>query len=285
MVTGGTGFIGRALVGELRRRGSEVIGLGSGNGWIDDPAIWQTVGVGEIEWLFHLAGRTYVPDSWEDPVGFLRTNVLGTANVLEFCRARKVPVTYVSAYLYGQPESLPIDENAPVRPNNPYAMSKWISERMCEFYARAHGLNVTVIRPFNVHGVGQDDRFLIPTIVKQALFDDVITVKDLRPKRDYVYLDDLVEALILTMGRAGGYSVYNIGSGVSLSVQDIIDVVQSAARTKKRVSCTDTVRRNEIDDVVADISRARQHLGWHPRHSFAEGISRIVEAASGARNE
>lgn len=282
LVTGATGFIGAALVTELRHRGESVIGLGSRDGRIDEPDTLERAAPGVIRWIFHLAGRVFVPDSWENPLEFTRVNTLGAHNVLEFGRKRKVPVTHVSSYLYGRPDALPIPEHAPAKADNPYALSKLMAEQACECYGRTHGMPVTVIRPFNVYGPGQDDRFLIPSIVRQALHTDAIAVADLKPRRDYVYLDDLVEALILTMEHPEGYHIFNIGSGESFSVQQVIDIVQQAAGTRKKVHCDLQARPFEIDDVVADISRARQHLAWRPRHSFAEGIGKVVAAARGS---
>lgn len=283
LVTGAGGFVGCALASRLEQTGHSVIALRSSDGRIEDPQTWRSFRSDGIGWVFHLAGKTFVPDSWDDPVGFLGTNALGAANALEFCRLHSVPLTYVSAYVYGQPRSLPIREDAPVQPNNPYALSKRTAEMLCEFYSCTHGVPVAVIRPFNVYGHGQDERFLIPRVVKQALFDEAIRVDDLRPKRDYIFAEDLVEALLLTMKAPRGFSVYNIGSGVSLSVQQVIDFVQQAARTNKKVVCNNRVRPNEMNDVVADISRAQEVLGWHPRHSFEQGIAIMVVAASGAK--
>lgn len=279
LVTGATGFVGRALVSGLREKGHSVVGLGSRDGQIDDPAIWERTVPGDVGWIFHLAGKIFVPDSWVDPLEFSRVNTLGALNVLEFGRRRKLPVTYVSSYLYGRPEKLPIDEDSPARPNDPYALSKWMAEQACEFYRRSYAMPITVLRPFNVYGPGQSSRLLVASVVRQALFEEVIAVQDLGPRRDYVYVDDLVEALLLTMGQPHPQGVYNIGSGESFSVQQVIDAVQRAAGTRKNVSCAQVTRPFEIDDVVADISRARKHLGWQPRHTFSEGIGKMVDAA------
>lgn len=285
LVTGASGFIGKALVARLRKHPVEVVGLSSSDGDIAEPDTLHNLAGGSFSHIFHLAARTFVPDSWNFPHAFYQTNVLGTVNVLEFCKTNGVPLTYLSAYLYGHPESLPVKEDSPVRPNNPYALSKYLGEQLCSFYSNAHCQPITVIRPFNVYGVGQNERFLIPAVVKQALFDDTITVKDLRPRRDYIYLDDLVEALVLTMKSPPGYRVYNIGSGASSSVREIIDIVQSAAHTSKKIVCDDLRRPNEINDVIADISRAQENLGWQPRHSFPAGIRKIVQVALGEKYE
>ncbi len=277
MVTGASGFIGKALVSNLKAQDWGVQSVGSVDGDIASRETLTKFGKQNISHVFHLAGKTFVPDSWEDTQSFFHTNVLGTINVLEFCRNHRIPMTFVSAYVYGLPDSLPIDENSAIQPNNPYALTKRLAEETCEFYASAYDLPVTTLRLFNTYGIGQAARFLIPTIISQVLnAGENIVVKDLAPKRDYVYLDDLVNALITTLDKPRGYRVYNIGSGVSLSVQEVVDIVQDIAGTQKEIVCDNLTRTNELMDVVADISKARNELGWNPRLSFREGVENLI---------
>lgn len=279
LVTGASGFIGRSLTSRLKAQGWDVAQADSAIGDIASQVTLDKFAQQDIAHVFHLAGKTFVPDSWNDPHAFCQTNVLGTANVLEFCRKKRIPLTYLSAYVYGHPDSLPIGEDSPVRPSNPYALTKRLAEETCEFYASAHELPVITIRPFNVYGIGQAANFLIPAIISQVLTDgEEIIVKDLGPRRDYVYLEDLVTALLATLDKPGGYRVYNIGSGVSLSVQEVIDVIQDIAHTRKKVVCDTAVRTNELMDVVADITRAERELGWCPETSFHAGIENIIRS-------
>jgi nucleoside-diphosphate-sugar epimerase len=276
LVTGATGFIGRRLAHRLGLEACDVVGLGSRDGDIASPSTLEKFADREFLHVFHLAGKTYVPDSWTDPHAFYRANVLGTANVLEFCRRGRFALTFVSAYLYGQPKRLPIPESSAVAPNNPYALSKHLAEELCRFYSEVHGTRVTVVRPFNAYGPGQPDRFLIPTIVKQVLHADEIVVQDLSPKRDYLYLDDLVDGLVKTLPCRGAFNAYNFGTGTSMSVRDVIDSVQDVAGTRKNVRCDSAVRPGEIPDVVADCSKAMRELDWRPQHSFREGIRKTL---------
>lgn len=279
LVTGASGFIGRALASRLKAQGRDVVLIGSADGDIASRETLAMFTQQDIAHVFHLAGKTFVPDSWDDPQAFCQTNVLGTVNALEFCRKNRIPMTYVSAYVYGHPDSLPIGENSAIRPSNPYALTKRLAEEACEFYASAYDLPVTTIRPFNVYGIGQAEHFLIPAIISQALDSGgKIVVKDLAPRRDYVYLEDLVTALLATLDKPGGYRVYNIGSGVSLSVQEVIDAIQGVACTHKKVVCDNAARTNELMDVVADISKAGNELGWHPGFSFHAGIENIIRS-------
>lgn len=277
LITGSQGFLGSALKRKIIASGLPVLELDAVHGDISNETVFDHYKDEDISHLFHLAGKTFVPDSWERPYEFYRTNVMGTANVLEFCRKKRIALTYVSAYLYGHPECLPIPEKHPIAPNNPYAHSKYLAEQLCEFHAKHFKIKITILRPFNIYGVGQNKLFLIPHIIHQALYEDVIKVKDLLPKRDYVYLDDVVEALILTRNAAVDFSVYNIGAGYSLSVQEIIETVQKILGTNKPIRSDNIVRQNELADVIADISRARQELQWQPRCSFHDGIKKILE--------
>lgn len=277
LVTGASGFIGRALSFRLKANGHDVLAVDSAVGDIASKGTMLQFAQQDITHFFHLAGKTFVPDSWADPLEFFQTNVQGTVNALEFCRKKHIPITYVSAYVYGHPDSLPIGESNAIRPSNPYALTKRLAEEACEFYAKTYDLPVTSIRPFNVYGIGQAERFLIPTIICQVMgAGREIIVKDLAPKRDYIYLEDLVTALIATLHKTSGYSIYNIGSGVSLSVKEVIGIIQDVASTNKKIICDQVIRANELMDVVADISKAEEELAWHPEHSFRLGIEKII---------
>ena len=135
-----------------------------------------------------------------------------------------------------------------------------------------------IIRPFNIYGPGQDDRFLVPGIIRQVLDGREVVVDALAPRRDYVYVDDLVDALVLSYSRSPiGLTVLNIASGHSLSVGDVIAVVQHAAGTNLPVFTRDISRPHELADVVGDPSRAQQVLGWRPATSIEEGMSRCLK--------
>jgi nucleoside-diphosphate-sugar epimerase len=273
-VTGASGFIGRALCQSLRLQGYEVVELTGADGDIAEPATLSHIK--PVQHVFHLAGRTFVPESWTDPSGFYRVNVLGTANVLNFCRKHGARLTFISAYVYGVPERLPVSEKCVPRPNNPYALSKHLAEQVCAFYADQHGMDVTVVRPFNIFGPGQKAHFLIPRIISQVRERKTIRVKDLAPRRDYIYIDDLVDALTKTLSGPGGYDVFNIGSGISLSVRELIAAIQSVAGTGLSVVSEDEVRSNEINDVYADTSKAQELLGWTPNLTFHQGVEKMI---------
>lgn len=278
LVTGATGFIGRALVARLRSENREVIALGSVDGDIAAAGTLAGYRGREFRCVVHLAGRSYVPDSWAKPAEFMRVNVGGIENVLEFCRGVQAPLVCMSAYIYGAAARQPISEDVAPQPNNPYATSKHLAEQACESCAEQHGLPVTVLRPFNVYGPGQNERFLVPTIVRQVAEGKAIEVLDLRPRRDWVFVEDVVDAVVAAAQKPGGYRVYNIGSGVSVSVEELIRRVQGLALTELPVRSKGETRQQEIADAVANISKARRELGWSPRTLLSEGLRRCIEA-------
>ena len=191
LVTGANGFIGSHLVPALRAAGYLVSTHSTRQGDIRNCTL-DFEGIGHV---FHLAARTFVPDSWSDPLSFYEVNLLGTVNVLEFCRSHGTSLTLISSYVYGPPARLPISEDEPLRAFNPYSHTKILAEETALYYQRQFAVPVTIIRPFNVYGPGQDRRFLIPTILWQAIDPGqaAIEVADLNPRRDYIFIADLVD--------------------------------------------------------------------------------------------
>lgn len=135
LVTGANGFIGVALVNALKGKGFNVLTFDSFDGDISEIELIKKYENENIEHIFHLAAKTFVPDSWDNPLSFYKTSVLGTNNILELCRKKNASLTFVSAYLYGKPEKLPISEFDEIQSNNPYAHSKYLAEELCKFYS------------------------------------------------------------------------------------------------------------------------------------------------------
>ena len=269
LVTGADGFIGAHLVPALLAAGYSIFTHSTREGDIRNCSL-SFEGVGHV---FHLAARTFVPDSWSAPLSFYEVNVLGTVNVLEFCRACGASMTLMSSYVYGQPTRLPISEDDPLGAFNPYSHTKILAEETGRYYQRQFGVPVTVVRPFNVYGPGQDRRFLIPKILTQAIDPglEVMVVADLRPRRDYLFISDLIRLLVSTAFRREG-GVFNAGSGLSWGVEEVISVVNGLLAAPKTVQAKGPMRQDEVLEVIADISRARHSFGWEPRVPFRDGL-------------
>jgi nucleoside-diphosphate-sugar epimerase len=282
LVTGASGFVGTHLVRELQRRGERVVTHSTRDG---DLSRTEPTAEG-IRHVYHLAARTYVPESWLNPRDFYEANVLGTVNVLEFCRKNGISLTLLSSYVYGRPGRLPISEDHPLQAFNPYSHSKILAEQAAQFYQSAFRVPVTIVRAFNLYGPSQANHFLIPALITQALSPEceAITVDDLRPKRDYIFIDDLISLLVILLDQLDAGGIYNAGSGVSVSVQELAELVVRLAATGKCVQSRERHRQDEVFDTVADISRARDLLNWSPRVGIEEGLRRTMDSYRAAMN-
>ena len=275
LVTGASGFIGRPLSERLEQAGCTVVRHSDADG---DIASCALPGKG-VNHVYHLAARTFVPDSWSAPLPFYATNVLGTVNVAELCRRHGASLTVLSSYVYGRPRFLPITEEHPLAAFNPYGHTKLLVEEVCRFYAQQFGIQATIIRPFNVYGPEQSGNFLIPTLLRQVLDPQAreVSIADDRPKRDYLFLDDLIDLMLQTMN-PHGCDAYNAGSGCSVSPRELAELILQAAGVEKPVVSRGEVRSDEVLDTVADVGKAKRIFGWEPRVPLAEGLRRIVKA-------
>jgi len=283
LVTGASGFVGKHLVEELRSQGAEVFALDSRGPDPIDIRNWQAVKgfgskLGRLDLVYHLAALMFVPYSFENPRETYEVNVLGTLNVLELCRLQRVPkLVFASSYVYGEPQYLPVNEEHPLNPGSPYARSKVLGEDLCKAYHEDYGLRCTMMRVFNIYGEGQSGDSLIPSILRQ-LPSGKVELMDPEPRRDFLYVTDVVQAYL----RAGeydraGFNVFNIGSGASYSVDDIVRLVLQAWGREAEIRYRHQRRKSEVMDVVADFRKAKTELGWEPRVTLEQGIRRYVE--------
>ncbi|GAB4292411.1 MAG: SDR family NAD(P)-dependent oxidoreductase [Myxococcota bacterium] len=275
-VTGSSGFLGSRLAVRLKELDIEIIELDIRSG-VDLTDWRRLMGVEKSDVVIHLAARTFVPASYENPREFYSANIISTLNALELARKFRAKFIFASSYVYGVPEYLPIDENHPTKPFNPYAQSKIICEQLCAGYHRDFGMNIVIFRPFNLYGPGQDERFLIPTIIKQARSGSVM-LKDPKPKRDWIFVDDAKEAFVKALYYdKSEFEVFNLGSGKSSSVEEIVAVLRKYVQGDFKVAFTGEERKFEVMDTVADISKARRLLGWNPGIELEEGIKKCLE--------
>lgn len=279
LVTGATGFVGSALSDRLQAEGVRVLRTSASLGQdLRDPAPFRSFLRSGVGTVYHAAARTSVYSSWEDPSAFYLVNTVGTQKALEFCRAVGARFFYCSAYVYGAPRYLPIDEEHPVQPSSPYAHSKWLGEEICRFYLEHWQVPVTISRAFNIFGAGQSPRFLIPSLVQQLIGGDVLRVRSASPRRDFVYIDDLVEACIVLSGGPFDGAIYNIGSGTSTSVREVIAALEQIVGHPIPYEETGSLRQDEIMEVVAGCRLIREGR-WRPLVSFDEGLDRVVRSA------
>jgi nucleoside-diphosphate-sugar epimerase len=274
LVTGARGFIGARLVRALRAGGNEVIAHDMEEGDLaSGPPAYP-----RASHVYHLAARASVTESWNATADYYRTNVLATVNVLEFCRRVSAPVTFVSSYVYGPPNQLPVSEDHPLSAFNPYSHTKIVAEDICRYYARQFEIPTAIIRPFNIYGPGQPSWLLIPKLVSQAVDPAAraFQVLDARPRRDYVYVEDLVSLLLAAPPQPEVFTC-NAGSGRSYSIAEITDILNTMRNDPIPVVADGVERRSEVMDVVADIERARS-IGWEPYTSLEQGLRHMFDA-------
>lgn len=281
LVTGARGFIGRRLCAALRAQGHDLLEFDVSDGDLKQQEVLSAFD--RVDFVFHLAARTYVPDSWLEPHSYYANNVMGTVTALEYCRAHQIPFVTLSTYVYGEPRYLPLDEGHPLKAVSPYHESKLLCESLCAFYAEQYKMDIRVLRPFNVYGAGQREEFLLPKIMKQALDPSLseIVVFDLEPKRDYIYIDDLIQALVCTLKPWKGYELFNIGTGESVSVKEAIESVLRATGIHKPYKATNQSRQGEVSDCRADIRLAERVLDYRPRFKLEEGLKQWYREISG----
>jgi nucleoside-diphosphate-sugar epimerase len=280
LITGVDGFIGSHLANYLDDK-SDVLVARRSDGDIRLGETWNSFP--KVDTVIHLAEKNSVLESWTCPGSYISSNINSITNALEFCKKNNCGIIYLSSYLYGNCGELPINESYPVHASNPYAFSKILTEKVCNFYFNHYHVPVTIIRPFNVYGNGQSENFLIPSLITKILDDNhqEIVVEDLAPRRDYIYIDDLIELISLCMSGTNGFHLYNAGSGKSYSVLEVINIIQEILNIDKKIITKNNKRPNEINNCVADISLANKDLAWTPRWDLHHGLSQIIKIRQG----
>ena len=274
LVTGTSGFIGSHLIKLLSEKNIEVTSLNRQEG---DIRTLDLEKYGEQNQIVHLANMNFIPASWENPGNFFSVNIDGTRNILEFCRKNKTRLIYISSYVYGRPNYLPIDEKHPLSGINPYMKSKIIAEELVQFYHEYLNVPSIIIRPFNIFGKGQSNSFLIPTIVNQLQKESsTIQVQSLKPKRDFLHINDFNKAIYEVLKHTHLKGIYNVGSGKSYSVQEIINGFSEILDHTISYSEDKFERTNEVMNVVADISKIMNDTNWSPSLSLKEGLSLVL---------
>lgn len=282
VVTGENGFTGRYLVNALRDLNSSTVSLKDQDGRrLDlrdrDRIKGRIKELGDIDIIYHLAAKTSVIASYENPHATYETNLFGTLNILELCRLCDIDkVVYASSYVYGTPRYLPIDEKHMTDPPNPYSRSKLLAEELCKSYHEDFGIKCIILRPFNIYGPGQRSDFLIPKVISSLSSGEVV-VRDLEPKRDFVYITDMINAYIKAGEYQSDFDIFNIGYGKSYSVKEIIEKIIRIYGSNIRVACEGERRRNEIMDCYANTAKARVLLGWKPLIDIDEGLKMMLK--------
>jgi GDP-4-dehydro-6-deoxy-D-mannose reductase len=254
---------------------------------LDAAATRDAVAAARPDVVYHLAARAHVGESWSDPAATLHDNVAITLNVLEAVRAEASEATVVavsSGEVYGPPARLPVDETAPLRPQNPYAVSKASADLLAGFEADAHGLRVIRARPFNHSGPGQDPAYAIASFAKQVARgldarEDPIRIVTGSPdtRRDYTDVRDVVRAYRLLAARAEP-GVYNICSGRTASTSELVAALATAAGVRVQHEIDPALLRpHEVMELRGSYDVLRDATGWEPEIPLEQTLSDALD--------
>jgi GDP-4-dehydro-6-deoxy-D-mannose reductase len=284
-VSGGAGFAGRHLLALLD---DDVVAPTRAElDLLDAEAVRAAVRDARPERVFHLAALASVGHSWRAPREVLEANVSMTVNLLEAVR-REAPdaavVLVSSGEVYGPPERLPVDESAPLRPQNPYAVSKAACDLLGGQYADAHGLRVVRLRAFNHAGPGQSDDYVVGTLTRQVAEAEAAGAPEalLRtgnpdPARDFTDVRDVVGAYVAAAELEAG--AYNVCSGETATVRDLIALVREAARVPVRHEVDpERVRAHDVPEVRGSAELLTLACGWKPELPLARTVADALDA-------
>ncbi len=297
LVTGGAGFIGSNIVDRYIELGHEVVivdDLSSGKkDNINPKAVFYEINIqsDELKEVFdkhnfdvvnHHAAQIDVRKSVDDPVYDAQINVIGLLNLLENCRkfdVKKVVFISSGGVVYGDPENKPPTEDYPFAPESPYGVTKMVGEYYVRYYSKVHGLRFTALRYSNVYGPRQDphgEAGVIAIFSNLLLEGKVCTIfGDGEQTRDYVFVEDVVEANVLALDKGNNES-FNIGTGIPTSVNILLKKMASV------LNCTNgpnfaPARKGELKENYLNSSKAKNLLGWNPRFSLDEGLRKTIE--------
>ena len=295
LITGGAGFIGRWLTKRLLEGGDMVclvdnLSVGSWENLADlegsfefiqadvreTERLAQYLQLYEVQMVYHLAALHYIPYCEDHPQETLEVNVIGTLSVLEAMRKAKVKrLVFTSTGALYPPIDSPLHEAIPVEAQDIYGLTKLHGETTIAYYQKRYGIQPTVVRLFNTYGPYETNPHLLPHIVsalKQG--NRELCLGNLHPKRDYIYVQDVAEGLYRLGNHAHALGVFNLGTGVEYSVQEVIAILEEILSEPLCV-VQDPARIRPADKPYqrADTNKLEQTLGWKPTVSLREGLT------------
>ena len=288
LVTGATGFIGTHLVEELIAQKLKVVVLARDLTKLTFDTSHVTVIPGDItadfelphvDVVFHLAAFATVPRCIKDPKTALHVNTFGTVNLLEKLKDMSPRFVYASTLgVYGRTSHELVKEEDRTSPVEPYAASKLAAEHFVVAYKRAYHMNTVVARIFNCYGEGLGTHLVVHQIIDQLLHKDTVELGNTEPIRDFIYVKDVVDALIF-LAEHGDEDVYNVGTGKGTSIQELAETLATIAGKEAAITSVEHRKQSktvEINTSIADISKIKT-LGWKPKHLLVEGLKRTYQ--------
>lgn len=308
LVTGGAGFIGSHLCERLLRIGHPVVSLDNFDGFYDPNLKIRNVGEiqkkfpdaftlitgdirnrehlvdlfkkNRIDLVYHLAARAGVRPSLADPLLYEDVNLRGTLTLLEVCREFEIKhfIFASSSSVYGEHQKVPFSEtDLDLQPISPYGVTKRAGELLCYTYHHLYGMEIACLRIFTAYGPRQRPEMAIHKFT--SLIDqgrEVPVYGDGSSKRDYTYIDDLIDGLVAVLHHHRGFEIYNLGGSRTTSLMELIQLIEEGLGKKARILSLQH-QPGDVSLTFADITKARQRLGYQPKIGIEEGIRRFIE--------
>lgn len=285
LVTGADGFVGRHLTDHLVASGDDVVT--SEVDITDRDSLLGAFAAAGADVVYHLAAQADVGGSWVNPIGTLRVNIEGTANVLDAARLagcqRVMAVTSADVYGAVDEHDLPLDEDQPVRPVSPYAASKAAADVLCLQAGLGHGLDVVRARAFNHLGPGQSDRFVASAIASRIVQCErngthTVRVGNLDARRDFTDVRDVVRAYRSLMHEGDAGEAYHVCSGTDRSVRDLAVTLVNHSTTEIHLETDpDLFRPVDLKVLRGDNSKITRQTGWVPTIPIEQTLSDLLE--------
>jgi GDP-4-dehydro-6-deoxy-D-mannose reductase len=302
LVTGASGFAGRHLVDELERATDwQIIGLGRSRASLgsrtqvlacdlrDEALVRRNVEHYRPAVIFHLAAQSYVPKALAAPAETLTNYTIAQINILEACRhlvpeATVVIICSAEEYGYVDPDEVPVTEDQPFRPGNPYAVSKITQDMLAYQYARAWDMRIVRLRPFNHFGPGQSDRFVLSSFARQIAeaeagrIEPVVLTGNLEARRDFLDVRDVVRAYRLAAQHGDTGGVYNIATGTAWQIGALLRQLLDMSRIPLDVRQDRArMRPSDVPILSGDASRFSRLTGWRPEISIVQSLEDTLE--------
>jgi len=308
LVTGGAGFIGSHLCEHLLREGHHVICFDNFDSFYDphikiknvegirkifpDPFELFTGDIrnhdhlaeafkkNRIDLIIHLAAQAGVRPSIAQPLIYQDVNIRGTIVLLEVCKEYGVKdfIFASSSSVYGENQRVPFSEDdLDIQPISPYGATKRAGELLCYSYHHLHGMNIACLRIFTAYGPRQRPEMAIHKFTRLIDRGEKISIYgDGSSRRDYTYIDDLIEGMLAVIHHNRGFEIYNLGESQTTSLKELIGLIEEALGKKANVEMVE-LQPGDVSITYANITKAKQRLGYHPKIDIKEGIKRFVK--------
>jgi GDP-4-dehydro-6-deoxy-D-mannose reductase len=299
LVTGANGFVGKHLINGLVKNNLQVLAIGGQIGDMEgfdtsvdhkvmdllNPLALREIDFSKIDFVIHLAGLAAVGPSFQDPMGYINTNIGIEVNLLETCLKQGCAPRFLiisSGSLYGANAELPLTEDSEIIPSSPYAVSKLGQEQMAQYY-RTRNIDCIIARPFNHVGPGQGEGFILPDLAKQIVefekgIKDKIEVGNLEAKRDYTDVRDIIRAYISLVEKGASGEVYNICSGQAYSGSELLEkLIRLAKINPNIVQDSNKMRPTDNPIVYGSHAKLTKDTGWNPKINIDQTISDVLD--------